>query len=103
MTHAAVRSRRFCAAALVLALTGLAACHDDVVSAPNHPTPSGPMADLGTYIVHVDAVRRTVTVEPKDPDGSVPPGVSARFYGRASEIEHSFTFVAPTDMNNGEA
>ena len=103
MTHAAVRSRRFCAAALVLALTGLGACHDDVVSAPNHHTPSGPMADLGTYIVHVDAVRRTVSVEAHDPDGNVPAGVSARFYGRSTEIEHAFTFVAPTPINANEA
>jgi hypothetical protein len=103
MTHAAVRSRRFCAAALVLALTGLAACHDDLVSAPDRPTPSGPMADLGTYIVHVDAEHRTVSVQAQEPDGNVPAGVSARFYGRSTQIEHSFTFVAPTDMGNGEA
>jgi hypothetical protein len=103
MTHAAVRSRRLCAAALVLALTGLAACHDDSVSAPYIQTPSGPMADLGTYIVHVDAQRRTVSVEAKQPDGKVPAGVSARFYGKAGQIEHQFTFVPPTDMGGGEA
>ncbi len=60
------------------------------------------MADLGTYIVHVDVLRRTVTVEPKEPDANTPAGVSARFYGRASDIEHAFTFVVPTDMGGGE-
>lgn len=103
MTHAAVRSRRFGAAALVLALTGLGACHDDVVAPATVPTPSGPMADLGTYIVHVDVEHRTVSVETREPDAHTPAGVNARFYGRADQIEHSFTFVPPTDVGGGVA
>jgi hypothetical protein len=103
MTHAAIRSRRYGVAALLLALTGLAACHDDLVSPTNHPTPSGPMADLGTYIVHVDAVHRTVYVEAKEPDARTPAGVNARFYGKAGDIEHQLTFVAPTPINATDA
>src|SRR3569832_598125 len=103
MTHAAVRSRRFRAAALVLALMGVGACHDDVVAPATVPTPGGPMADLGTYIVHVDVARRTVSVEAREPDAKTPAGVNALFYGRADQIEHAFTFVPPTDMGAGEA
>ena len=61
------------------------------------------MADLGSYIVHVDVEHRTVSVRQKEPDANTPAGVSARFYGKAGDIEHQLTFVAPTAINATEA
>jgi hypothetical protein len=91
------RHTRRVLASLVLALAAVAGCQDSV--APHRvPPPPDQMASLGTYIVHVDLRNRTVDVKPASQSPNAPPGVSARFYGLATEIEHVFAVSAPTPI-----
>jgi hypothetical protein len=68
-------------------------CHDQESTSPKIiQTPSGPMLDLGTVIVDVDMKTGTAKVHPLSSATSLPPGVSARFFGKPNtEIEYHFS------------
>lgn len=90
--HASGRSNRFVLAALALMCVGAVACHEDAVAPRTIQTPSGPMKDLGITIFDVDLKRGTVTPRRSGGSGALPPGVSARFFGKPTiEIEYLFS------------
>jgi hypothetical protein len=83
---------------LALAFASLAGCQDNGVAPHRVPPPPDQMANLGTYIVHVDLRNRTVDVRSASQSPNAPAGVSARFYGLTTEIEHVFAVSAPTPI-----
>jgi len=82
---------------LALVMGGLAGCQESVAP-PHVPPPPDQMANLGTYIVHVDLRNRTVDVSSASQSPNAPAGVNARFYGLATEIEHVFAVSAATPI-----
>ncbi len=103
MTHAAIRSRLLALGIIAIVSAGLGACHDDSLVAPHTPVPPvDQMANLGSYIVHVDRIRGTVEVTPVgDVTPTMPKGVSARFYGKQGDIEHVFHFDSSVETPVG--
>jgi hypothetical protein len=57
------------------------------------------MADLGTYIAHVDVLHRTLGVELQEPAANTLAGVSARFHGLSADVTHALTFVPATPID----
>ncbi|MEO9116233.1 MAG: hypothetical protein ABI311_08730 [Gemmatimonadaceae bacterium] len=101
MMHASGRSNRFVLAALALMCVGAVACHEDAVAPKVIQTPSGPMRDLGTVIVHVDMKNHRIEVTPVSATtNNLPPGVEARFFGSTSQIEYALT-EGPTNTPLG--
>src|SRR5664279_855151 len=90
MKQTSVRSNRMLLAALALVCVAVVGCHDAETAPKMIPTPSGPMKDLGTVIVHVDLIHHKVDVQPANSSSvKLPPGVSARFFGTAAQIEYA--------------
>lgn len=103
MTHAPAGFSRFVLASLALMCAGAVGCSEDAV-APRAPVPPiDHMANLGTYIVHVDVAHQTVDVHPVGQNMDTPPGVDARFYGLSTEIQHVFTFFSTTPIGTDGA
>ncbi len=99
--HASGRSNRFVLAALALMCVGAVACHEDALAPKTIQTPSGPMRDLGTVIVHVDMKHHTIQVTPVSGAATkLPPGVDARFFGSKAQIEYALT-EGPTNTDLG--
>lgn len=95
-------SNRFVLASLALLLAGVAGCHDAESTAPKTvPTPSGPMRDLGTVLVHVDMKHHRITTEPLSSNVATAPGVSARFFGTPTQIEYALAEQNFTDLGSG--
>jgi len=98
MIHAHDRRRTRVLGALGLVFAAVVGCQNEL-AAPHAPGPPvDQMANLGTYIVHVDLKNRTVEVKPASQSPTAPAGVSGRFYGLATEIEHVFAVSAPTPI-----
>src|SRR5450432_3079785 len=90
MMHFSGRRNRFVLGTLALVCAGVVGCHDAESTAPKMvPTPLGPMHDLGTVIVDVDFRTHKITMHPADASMTLPPGVSARFFGGPLQIEHA--------------
>jgi len=86
-------SKRVVLATLAAVCIGVAGCRDSESTAPKTvPTPSGPMLDLGTAIVHVNLKTGVIDVQPAGSSAAkLPPGVSARFFGTSAQIEYILT------------
>jgi hypothetical protein len=98
MTHATNRIRKLALGSIALLAAGLGACHEDTVAPRTIPTPSGPMGDLGTYIVHVDVKHQTVDVHPAGQMVQTPSGVDAQIYGAVGQIRHVFFLHSATPI-----
>lgn len=97
------RLNRLVLGSLALTCAGILGCRDEQATAPRTvPTPSGTMRDLGTVIVHVDLKNHTVTTHPLSSSEKLPPGVSARFFGKSTEIEYALTEGPFTDLGSGD-
>ncbi|MDQ2766335.1 MAG: hypothetical protein M3Y30_04190, partial [Gemmatimonadota bacterium] len=85
-----VRTKRVVLASFALVCVGVVACHDAETAPKTIQTPSGPMHDLGTVIVHVDLKNHKIDVQPAGAStAKLPPGVSARFFGTTTQIEYA--------------
>ena len=83
------RLNRLMLGSLAVACVAALGCRDESTGPRMVPTPSGPMRDLGTMIVHVDLKHHRITTEPMSSSTQLPPGVSARFFGNSAEIEYA--------------
>jgi hypothetical protein len=97
------RSKRVVLASLALIGVGVVGCHDADTAPKTIDTPSGPMRDLGTVIVHVNLKNHTIDVQPAgSSQAKLPPGVSARFFGTQAQIEYILTELSNTPLTGGD-
>jgi len=75
----------------LLACAAIGACHEEATSPRNHPIPIDQMHNLGTVIVDVDVKSGKTTQHALASSVEPPPGVSARFFGSALQIEYLFS------------
>ena len=101
MNYTSVRSHRMILASVALLCAAVVGCHEDSVAPKTVPTPQGPMLDLGTVIVDVDVRTHKVTMHPADASMSLPPGMSARFFGGPAQIEYAPGEQASLDFGGG--
>jgi hypothetical protein len=89
--HALGRFNRSSLGALLVAASAMVGCSNDNLAPKMIPTPSGPMADMGTVMVHVNLKTGAITTHPVT-SGSLraPSGVSAAYYGASALIGHRF-------------
>ena len=100
--HFSGRRNRFVLGALAVVCAGVVGCHDAESTAPKTiQTPNGPMLDLGTMIVDVDVRTHKVTMHPADASMTLPPGVSARFFGGPLQIEYATGEQSSLDLGGG--
>jgi hypothetical protein len=102
--HAFSRLNRLMLGSLALMSAAMIGCRDEQSTAPRTvPTPSGPMRDMGTVIVHVDLKNHTITTEPLTTSTTkLPPGVSARFFGTETQIGYILTEGDFHDFGDGD-
>lgn len=101
MMHISSRRNRTVLGALALLCAGAVGCHEDSVAPKTVPTPQGSMNSFGTVIVDVDVRNHKITMHPLDASTTLPAGLSARFYGNGSEVEHAPGEQLSTDLGGG--
>lgn len=77
----------------LVACAAIGACSEDTTSPANHQIPIEQLHNLGTVIVDVDIRSGTATTHPLGTTVEAPPGVSAKFFGTATQIEYTFAGV----------